>query len=38
VEAESRRLLGVLDWPARVDTAQRRSLIAGGLGWLLDER
>jgi MFS family permease len=29
-------LLGVLDWPAHVTPAQRRSLIAGGLGWLLD--
>jgi MFS family permease len=36
VEADTRRLLGVLDWPARVDPAQRRSLVAGGLGWLLD--
>jgi len=36
VEAESRRLFGVLDWPARVEPAQRRTLIAGGLGWLLD--
>jgi MFS family permease len=32
----SRRLLGVFEWPARVTPAQRRSLIAGGLGWLLD--
>jgi MFS family permease len=31
-----RRLLGVLDWPAVVTSAQRRSLVAGGLGWLLD--
>ena len=34
--AESRRLFGVLDWPTQVTSAQRRSLIAGGLGWLLD--
>lgn len=27
---------GVFDWPAHVTSAQRRSLIAGGLGWLLD--
>ena len=32
----SRRLLGVFEWPAHVTPAQRRSLIAGGLGWLLD--
>jgi MFS family permease len=36
VATETRRLLGVLDWPHRVDPAHRRSLIAGGLGWLLD--
>jgi MFS family permease len=31
----SRRVLG-LEWPERVTPAERRSLIAGGLGWLLD--
>ena len=31
----SRRFLG-LEWPDRVTSAERRSLIAGGLGWLLD--
>jgi MFS family permease len=34
--APGRRILGVLDWPASVTPAQRRSLLAGGLGWLLD--
>jgi MFS family permease len=33
--ARSRRLLG-LDWPERVTPAERRSLVAGGLGWMLD--
>jgi MFS family permease len=32
----TRRILGVFEWPERVDDAQRRSLVAGGLGWLLD--
>ncbi len=32
----SRRLLGVFDWPAQVTPGQRRSLVAGGLGWMLD--
>lgn len=31
----SRRILG-LEWPARVSEAERRTLIAGGLGWMLD--
>jgi MFS family permease len=31
----SRRVLG-LEWPAQVSAAERRSLIAGGLGWMLD--
>ncbi len=42
VESESiaalrptRKLLG-FDWPSRVTPAERRSLIAGGLGWMLD--
>ena len=29
------RVLG-LEWPAHVTEAQRRSLVAGGLGWMLD--
>lgn len=31
----SRRLLG-FEWPATVTDAEKRSLIAGGLGWMLD--
>jgi MFS family permease len=31
----TRRVLG-LPWPARVSPAQKRSLVAGGLGWMLD--
>ncbi len=31
----TRKVLG-LSWPARVTLAERRSLIAGGLGWMLD--
>jgi MFS family permease len=31
----TRRILG-LPWPAHVTPAERRSLIAGGLGWMLD--
>lgn len=31
----TRRVFG-LQWPARVSIAQKRSLIAGGLGWMLD--
>jgi MFS family permease len=34
-QGETRRILG-LAWPARVSPAQRRSLVAGGLGWALD--
>lgn len=30
-----RRFLG-LDWPDRVTPSERRSLLAGGLGWMLD--
>ncbi|HSD67659.1 MAG TPA: MFS transporter [Vicinamibacteria bacterium] len=30
------RLLLGLSWPARVSPAQKRSLVAGGLGWMLD--
>ena len=31
----TRRILG-LPWPAQVTAAERRSLVAGGLGWMLD--
>jgi MFS family permease len=31
----TRRILG-LDWPQHVSDAERRSLVAGGLGWMLD--
>jgi MFS family permease len=31
----TRRILG-LTWPAHVTSGQKRSLIAGGLGWMLD--
>jgi len=31
----TRRILG-FEWPARVTPAEKRSLIAGGLGWMLD--
>ena len=31
----TRRVLG-LTWPAHVSLAQKRSLVAGGLGWMLD--
>lgn len=31
----TRRILG-LEWPAQVTPAEKRSLIAGGLGWMLD--
>lgn len=31
----TRRILG-LEWPERVTEAERRSLVAGGLGWMLD--
>jgi MFS family permease len=31
----TRRVFG-LAWPSRVSTAQKRSLVAGGLGWMLD--
>ena len=34
-EGGVRSLLG-LSWPARVSPAQKRSLVAGGLGWMLD--
>jgi len=32
----TRRLLGLLEWPEHVTPAERRSLWAGGLGWMLD--
>jgi len=32
----TRRLLGVLEWPDRVTPGERRTLVAGGLGWMLD--
>ena len=31
----TRRILG-LEWPAQVTQAERHSLVAGGLGWMLD--
>jgi MFS family permease len=34
-EGGTRRVFG-LEWPAHVTPAQRRSLVAGGLGWALD--
>jgi MFS family permease len=33
--APVRRVLG-LEWPAQVTRAEKRSLVAGGLGWMLD--
>jgi len=33
--AATRRILG-LEWPAHVTPAERHSLVAGGLGWMLD--
>src|SRR5262245_13981921 len=32
----TRRILGFLEWPAHVTPGERRSLVAGGLGWMLD--
>jgi MFS family permease len=34
-EPATRRFLG-LEWPARVSPAELRTLVAGGLGWMLD--
>jgi MFS family permease len=34
-EGDTRRVFG-LTWPAQVSPAQKRSLVAGGLGWALD--
>src|SRR4249920_4036377 len=31
----TRRILG-FEWPEQVTEAERRSLVAGGLGWMLD--
>src|ERR1700733_3805667 len=33
---DATRRIAFLDWPAHVTSAQRQSLIAGGLGWMLD--
>jgi len=35
VERPTRKILG-FPWPAQVTPAERKSLIAGGLGWMLD--
>ncbi|MEO5762193.1 MAG: MFS transporter, partial [Vicinamibacteria bacterium] len=35
VDTGTKRVMG-LEWPAQVTTAERRSLVAGGLGWMLD--
>ena len=32
----TRRIAGLLEWPEYVTSAERRSLVAGGLGWMLD--
>jgi MFS family permease len=32
----TRRIAGLLEWPQQVTAAERRSLVAGGLGWMLD--
>jgi MFS family permease len=32
----TRRILGVFEWPAEVTRAEKHSLVAGGLGWMLD--
>jgi len=32
----TRRIAGLLEWPQHVTAAERRSLVAGGLGWMLD--
>jgi MFS family permease len=32
----TRRIAGLLEWPEHVTSAERRSLVAGGLGWMLD--
>jgi MFS family permease len=32
----TRHIAGLLEWPRYVTAAERRSLVAGGLGWMLD--
>src|SRR5688572_21511632 len=32
----TRRIAGLLEWPEQVTPAERKSLFAGGLGWMLD--
>ena len=32
----TRRIAGLLEWPEHVTSAERQSLFAGGLGWMLD--
>jgi MFS family permease len=32
----TRRIAGLLEWPERVTRPERKSLVAGGLGWMLD--
>jgi MFS family permease len=32
----TRHIAGLLEWPQHVTAAERRSLVAGGLGWMLD--
>jgi MFS family permease len=32
----TRRIAGLLEWPQHLTDAERRSLVAGGLGWMLD--
>jgi MFS family permease len=32
----TRRIAGLLEWPEQVTPAERKSLVAGGLGWMLD--
>ena len=32
----TRHIAGLLEWPQYVTAAERRSLVAGGLGWMLD--
>jgi MFS family permease len=32
----TRRIAGLLEWPEQVTPAERKSLLAGGLGWMLD--
>ncbi len=32
----TRKILGIFDWPAQVSPSEKKSLLAGGLGWMLD--